>query len=152
MEKRYALSDAQWEKLSSLGLPGLDGSVGRPARDTRLFVEAVLYRFRAGIPWRDLPPRFGSWHRLYVRYSRWSAKGVWQKVFEALSKDKNNEYATIDATLVRAQRSAAGARKQVGESPIAKKGSKKQESKNKGEPKSANVPKSASVSGAVGVG
>ena len=60
MEKRYALRDAlrddQWERLRSLGLPGCDGHVGVTAKDNRLFVEAVLYRFRAGIPWRDLPP------------------------------------------------------------------------------------------------
>jgi transposase len=144
MEKRYALSDTQWEKLSSLGLPGLTGSVGRPARDTRLFVEAVLYRFRAGIPWRDLPPRFGEWHRVYVRYSRWSAKGIWQKVFEALAKDKNNEYATIDSTLIRAQRSAAGARKKADESPMDKKGKQNQAN--------SRVSKSGSVSDAVGAG
>ena len=61
MEKRYALRDDQWERLQSLGLPGDGNYVGVTAKDNRLFVEAVLYRFRAGIPWRDLPPRFGDW-------------------------------------------------------------------------------------------
>jgi len=111
MERRYALRDDQWERLVSLELPGLQGHVGVTAKDTRLFVDAVLYRFRAGIPWRDLPPRFGDWHRVYVRFHRWSNKGVWQRIFEQLSRDKDNEYAMIDSTLVRVQRSAAGARK-----------------------------------------
>ena len=111
MERRYGLSDAQWERLQGLGLPGSTGHVGRPAKDTRLFVEAVLFRFRAGIPWRDLPTRFGNWHRVYVRFHRWSQSGIWQKIFEQLAKDKSNEYAMLDSTTVRAHRSAAGARK-----------------------------------------
>jgi transposase len=111
MEKRYALRDDQWERLEALGLPGQSGHVGVTAKDNRLFVEAVLYRFRAGIPWRDLPERFGNWHRVYVRFQRWSKQDVWQNVFAQLAKDADNEYALIDATIVRAHRSAAGARK-----------------------------------------
>jgi len=49
--------------------------------DNRLFVEAVLYRYRAGVPWRDLPERFGSWKNVHTRFSRWSKSGVWNKVF-----------------------------------------------------------------------
>lgn len=52
--RRYALRDDQWERIKDL-LPGRDGYVGGTAKDNRLFVEAVLYRYRAGIPWRDLP-------------------------------------------------------------------------------------------------
>ncbi len=59
MIRRYGLRDDQWERISVL-LPGRVGQVGRPAADNRLFVEAVLYRYRAGIPWRDLPERFGD--------------------------------------------------------------------------------------------
>jgi transposase len=111
MEKRYGLRDDQWERLEALGLPGQSGHVGVRARDNRLFVEAVLYRFRAGIPWRDLPERFGNWHRVYVRFNRWSKQGVWQTVFAQLAKETDNQYAMIDSTIVRAQRSAAGALK-----------------------------------------
>lgn len=110
-ERRYALRDDQWDRLRELGLPGERGHVGVTAKDTRLFVEAVLYRYRAGIPWRDLPPRFGDWHRVYVRFNRWSKSGIWQRIFSQLAKEPNNEYAMIDSTIVRAQRSAAGARK-----------------------------------------
>jgi transposase len=109
MERRYALRADQWQRLQALGLPGERGHVGVTAKDNRLFVEAVLYRFRAGIPWRDLPERFGHWHRVYVRFNRWSKQGVWQRIFEELAKDSKNEYAMIDATVVRTQRSAAGA-------------------------------------------
>lgn len=116
MERRYALREDQWERLEQLGLPGHSSHVGVTAKDNRLFVEAVLYRLRAGIPWRDLPARFGNWHRVYVRFNRWSKQGVWQRVFERLAKEPDNQYAMIDSTIVRAHRSAAGARKK-GEMP-----------------------------------
>jgi len=54
MTKRYALRDDQWERIKDM-LPGQEGSVGATAKDNRLFVEAVIYRYRAGIPWRDIP-------------------------------------------------------------------------------------------------
>ena len=57
--RRYALRDDQWERIKDI-LPGREGHVGATARDNRLFVEAVLYRYRAGMPWRDLPERFGD--------------------------------------------------------------------------------------------
>lgn len=64
--KRYALRDDQWERIKNL-LPGRQDSVGCIAKDNRLFVEAVLYRYRAGIPWRE---RFGDWKNIHRRWSR----------------------------------------------------------------------------------
>ena len=57
--RRHALRDDQWDRMKDL-LPGSEGWVGATAHDNRLFVEAVLYRYRAGIPWRDLPERLGN--------------------------------------------------------------------------------------------
>ena len=54
---RYALRDDQWERIKDV-LLGSEGHVGETSPDNRLFVEAILYRYRAGIPWRDLPERF----------------------------------------------------------------------------------------------
>ena len=85
--------------------------VGRPAQDNRLFVEAILYRYRAGIPWRDLPERFGDFRVVHTRFSRWAVRGVWKAVFEHLASDADNEYAMIDSTIVRAHQHSAGARK-----------------------------------------
>ena len=110
MTRRYGLRDDQWERIKEL-LPGREASVGVTAKDNRLFVEAVLYRYRAGIPWRDLPERFGAWKAVHTRWSRWAASGVWERVFKALSKDADNEYAMIDSTIVRAHQHSAGARK-----------------------------------------
>ena len=78
---------------------GRPGPVGVTAKDNRRFVEAVLYRYRAGIPWRDLPERFGDFRVIHLRHTRWSRSGVWQRVFEALAEDADNEYAMIDSDL-----------------------------------------------------
>jgi transposase len=59
--------------------------VGVTARDNRLFVEAVLYRFRTGVPWRDLPERFGCGVKVQRRFSRWAKAGVWERVFQPCS-------------------------------------------------------------------
>jgi transposase len=59
---RYGLRDDQWKRIKDV-LPGRDGHVGVTAKDNRLFVEAVLFRYRAGIPWRDLRERFGAGRR-----------------------------------------------------------------------------------------
>ena len=66
MTSRYGLREDQWNKIRDL-LPGREGAVGVTARDNRLFVEAVLYRYRAGIPWRDLPKRFGGFRNVHRR-------------------------------------------------------------------------------------
>jgi transposase len=108
--RRYGLRDDQWDRMKGL-LPGRDGAVGRPGMNNRLFVEAVLYRYRAGIPWRDLPERFGDFRVVHTRLSRWAARGVLKTVFEQLAKDADNEYAMIDSTIVRAHQHSAGARK-----------------------------------------
>ena len=108
--RRYGLRDDQWDRIKDL-LPGRVGTVGRPAVDNRLFVEAVLYRYRAGIPWRDLPERFGDFRVVHTRFSRWAVGGVWKAVFDHLAKDADNEYAMIDSTIVRAHQHSAGARK-----------------------------------------
>ena len=88
--RRYALRDDQWDRIKDF-LPGREGHVGGTAADNRVFVEAVLYRYRAGIPWRDLPERFGDWKTVYQRFNR----------------------MMIDATIVRAHQHSAGARKKT---------------------------------------
>jgi transposase len=83
---RHGLRDDQWERIKDL-LPGKPGDVGVSAQDNRRFVEAVLYRYRAGIPWRDLPERSGDWKNTHRRFSRWANSGVWQRVFQHLAEN-----------------------------------------------------------------
>ena len=106
---RLVLREEQWVKISGLiiGRPDQKGSTGR---DNRMFVEGVLWIVRTGSPWRDLPAVFGEWNSVFRRFSRWSAKGVWQRIFEALSDDPDFEYLIVDSTIVRAHQHASGAK------------------------------------------
>ncbi len=93
MTRRYARRDDQWERIKDL-LPGTQGYVGVTAYYNRLFVEAVLYRYRAGIPWRDIPERFGDFRVIHTRFTRWSKTGVWQRMFQQLTDDADKRLCT----------------------------------------------------------
>ncbi|HYT20128.1 MAG TPA: IS5 family transposase [Candidatus Polarisedimenticolia bacterium] len=108
--ERFGLRNDQWERIKDV-LPGRVGHVGGTAEDNRLFVEGVLYRFRTGCPWRDLPERFGYWKSVHQRFSRWAKSGVFERAFKLLASDHDNEYMMIDATIVRAHQHSAGAKK-----------------------------------------
>jgi transposase len=110
MTPRHALRNDQWDRIKDL-LPGREGTVGVTGKDNRLFVEAVLYRYRTGIPWRHLPKRFGDFRVVHTQFSRWAKSGVWERVFKHLALDADNEYAMIDATIVRAHQHSAGEQK-----------------------------------------
>ena len=109
---RDGLRDDQWDRIKDL-LPGRKGHVGGTAPDNRLFVDAVLYRYRTGIPWRDLPAHFGSWKSTHQRFSRWCKSGVFERILNHLASDADTEYVMIDATIVRAHQHSAGARKKT---------------------------------------
>ncbi len=100
------LRDDQWERIASL-LSGKAGDHGVTARDNRLFLEAVLWILRTGSPWRDLPPEFGYWHRVYVRYNRWAHQDRWEAIFTALSQDPDLDYLMVDGSIIRVHQQGA---------------------------------------------
>ena len=106
---RLVLNDGHWQRISGLiiGRPDQRGSTGR---DNRMFVEGVLWIVRTGAPWRDLPQTFGEWNSVFRRFSRWSEKGIWTRLFEAMSDDPDFEYLIVDSTIVRAHQHASGAK------------------------------------------
>lgn len=104
--RRTVLRDDQWNRIKDF-LPGKPTDCGVTAGDNRLFVEAVLWIARTGSPWRDLPDGFGHWHRVYVRYSRWSEKGIWAKIMEMVSDDPDLEYLMVDGSIVRVHQHGA---------------------------------------------
>jgi transposase len=76
----------------------------------RQFFEAVCWVMRSGAQWRMLPSQYGQWNGVWQRFDDWSKKGVWQKLFEHFSTDRDLEFVMIDATIVRAHACAAGAK------------------------------------------
>ena len=103
---RHALTDKQWARLQPL-LPWR--AQGRKAsRGDRLFVDAVVYRAKTGIPWRDLPERFGPWKSVYNRFANWAAKDAWAQVFRELQIDVDEAASIVDGTVVRAHQDASG--------------------------------------------
>jgi transposase len=106
---RFVVSDTAWEKVAPL-LPGKPTDPGATGKDNRLFLEAVLWRVRTGVPWRDLPGGFGKWNSVFQRFRRWAKGGVFERVFACLSGEPDFEYALVDGTIVTANQKASGAR------------------------------------------
>jgi transposase len=121
---RTLLTDEMWTELSPL-LPGQGGGRGVVAKNTRGFVEAVLWLGRTGAAWRDLPPHLGQWHRVYVRYARWRDAGVWEKATRWLISCKRTlpharqRQVQVDSTSVRVHHHGTGAEKKTAVRPSA---------------------------------
>ena len=108
MPVRLLLNDEIWKKLEEV-LNEIKSKVGRPpVISDRLFIEAVLYVARTGIPWRDLPDSFGNFSTIYNRLRRWKRNGIFRKLWELLETDEIPfaENLFIDSTCVRASRYA----------------------------------------------
>ena len=106
---RFVVDDETWAKVEAL-LPCKASDRGVTARDNRLFLEAVLWRVRTGLPWRDLPDDFGNWNSVFQRFRRWAVAGVFDRIFQRLSGEPDFEYALIDGTIVSAHQKASGAK------------------------------------------
>lgn len=114
---RTMLTDEQWQMLEPM-LPSASGHQGRPyAGDHRRTVEGILWIFRTGAPWRDLPDEFGNWNTVYRRFRRWSESGVFSRILAAFATGLDLALAMIDGTFTKAHQHAAGARKGVAHLP-----------------------------------
>ena len=106
--RRHELTDADWARLKGL-LPPERGRPGRPAElSNRRFLDGVVFIAKTGLPWRDLPERFGPWKTLHSRFTRWNDRGVFERLLSALAIDSDNESSMADSTCVRAHQHAAG--------------------------------------------
>jgi transposase len=104
--RRHEITDEQWERIKDY-LPGKAGDPGVTAKDNRLFINAVLWIAKTGVPWRDLPDRFGNWNSVWKRFDRWSRKGIWSGIMAAL-QEPDLDCLILDSTVIRAHQHAAG--------------------------------------------
>jgi putative transposase len=113
MLRRHELTDSQWDAIKDK-IPGKNGDPGRSGQDNRLFVNAVVYVAKTGVPWPDLPERFGNPNSVWRRFRRWSAKGVWKELLWVLGVPEIEELQ-LDSTTIKAHPVASGSRRQPGE-------------------------------------
>jgi transposase len=110
MSRSAVLTDAQWARIEPL-MPSSDGQRGRPFRDHRQVIEGIVYRFRTGVAWRDLPESFGPWQTIWKRHKRFSTDGTWDKVHarlvaEADAAGQVEWVVSVDSTINRAHQHA----------------------------------------------
>jgi transposase len=115
MESRKTLTDEQWGRIEPL-LPPAKGAMGRPQVPHRPVVEGIVFRYRAGIPWRDLPVEFGPWKTVWKRHHRWSADGTWDRVLaevlaEADAAGRIDWKVSADSSVVRAHQHGTNIRR-----------------------------------------
>ena len=109
------LTDEHWQKILLILKTFPDIRLGA-GRDCRRFLEAVLWITRSGAQWRLLPRSYGKWNSVYKRFANWSHLGIFEKLFEQISADRDLEYLLIDSTIVRAHACSSGAQKNTGSS------------------------------------
>ena len=109
--QRHELTDREWARLEPL-LP--KWRTGRPPKNHRIIVNALLWLAKTGAPWRDLPERFGPWRTVATRFYRWTSSGLWERILAELRRLADAaggidwEAHMVDGTSVRAHRCAAG--------------------------------------------
>lgn len=110
MSRFQVLSDVQWSLIEEM-LPRPTGRPGRKFSDARTMVEGIVYRYRTGIAWRDLPEVFGPWQTVWKRHRRYAGDGTWDRVLAQLvaQADAAGEVqwqVSVDATITRAHQHA----------------------------------------------
>ena len=111
---KVKLTDDEWQKI----LPVLKSCSPQirlgTLRECRRFLDAVLWINKTGAQWRQLPPAYGRWNSVFKRFNRWSQAGIFEKLFELMSQDRDLEYLLIDSTIIRAHACSSGAQKNTG--------------------------------------
>jgi transposase len=106
--RRYELTDFEWSIIEPL-LPNKPRGVARV--DDRKVLNGIYWRLRTGSPWAEIPERYGPATTCYNRFVRWRAKGIWDRIFEAVSKSYDGDLQMIDSTSIRVHQHAANGKK-----------------------------------------
>ena len=103
---RFDLTDEEWALLE----PELPVARKSGRADDRRVMNGIFDVLRAGVPWRDLPDQYGPYTTVYNRFNRWSRRGIFKRIFEALAAKSRDNIQFIDSTIVKAHRAASGAK------------------------------------------
>ena len=106
--RRYELTDVEWSIIEPL-LPNKPRGV--PRVDDRRVLNGILWRFRTGSPWAEVPERYGPSTTCYNRFVRWRKAGVWDRLLAAVSTAFEGEIVMIDSTCVRVHQHGATGKK-----------------------------------------
>ena len=106
--RRYELTDGEWSIIEPL-LPNKPRGV--PRVDDRRVLNGILWRFRTGSPWAEIPERYGPSTTCYNRFVRWRKAGVWDRLLAAVSAAFDGEIVMIDSTCVRVHQHGATGKK-----------------------------------------
>jgi transposase len=117
MSRDQVLTEDQWALLEPL-LPSSKGKQSRPFRDHRQVMEGIVFRYRTGCPWRDVPDRFGPWQTLWKRHARFSKDGTWDQILERLLTEADaagqiDWQTSTDSTVSRVHQHAANLSREV---------------------------------------
>jgi len=107
---RHDLSDEEWAVIEPL-LPR--DTRGVPRVDDRRVINGILWRFRTGSPWRDVPERYGPRTTLYNRFVRWRARGIWDQLLSAVSEAYDGDIVMIDSSCVRVHQHGAAQKRGI---------------------------------------
>lgn len=105
MAGEFWLSEAQWRAIEPL-LP--KNHPGARRTDDRRVISGIVHVLRAGCRWQDCPSVYGPPTTIYNRFRRWTMRGLWRRLFEALARAELGDGQAIDSTTAKAHRSAAG--------------------------------------------
>ena len=114
---RTDLTEKQWQALKP-HLPA-NPKRGHAYGEHRKVINGIVWRLKAGAPWRDIPERYGPWQTCWDRFTRWERDGTWQHILQALQAhadaagDIDWDSAALDSSHIKAHRSASGARKRA---------------------------------------
>jgi transposase len=111
-KRRYELTDKEWNQIKDL-LPNNTNKTkrGRPPKDDRIMLNAMIWLARSGAPWRDLPERYGPWESVYSRFHKWINDGIIDNIFRILTLESELEELSMDSTIIRAHQASAGLKK-----------------------------------------
>jgi transposase len=109
--RRYELTDREWSIIAPL-LPNKPRGV--PRVDDRRVLNGILWRFRTGSPWAEIPERYGPPTTCYNRFVRWRKAGVWDRLLEAVSEAYDGDIVMIDSSCVRVHQHAATGKRGIG--------------------------------------